>query len=117
MSKLRCNLKIYRQLWLGCRSLVQEVDAGPPESKINDIPFELDAHRQKPPDYNSNPIVLTHSTQEMADETTSVIIKIRDGDPLCVSKQRLTENSTTFRYGTNYCNSFQYFKASSVFLR
>ena len=27
--------------------MVQEVDAGPPEIKFNDLPFELDAERSK----------------------------------------------------------------------
>ena len=35
--------KRYRQSWL--QYLVQEADVGPPESKINDHPFELDAQR------------------------------------------------------------------------
>ena len=42
-ARWRCNLRRYRQLWQWYRYLVQEVDGGPPESKINELPFEVDA--------------------------------------------------------------------------
>ena len=40
--------------------LVQEVDAGPPESNSNGLPFELDAKYiyTEPPTYNTSSIVL-----------------------------------------------------------
>ena len=39
--------QIYRHIRLLCSFLVQEVDAGPPESKITDLTFELEASRSK----------------------------------------------------------------------
>ena len=39
--------------------MVREVDAGLPEAKINDLPFELDVPKYiytKPPTYNTSPI-------------------------------------------------------------
>ena len=42
-ARFRCDLNRYRQMWLRCKFLVQEVDPGPLKSKINDITFELDA--------------------------------------------------------------------------
>ena len=45
---LRCNLKFrYSQIWLWWRILVQEADARPPESNMNNLPFEVDAKLSK----------------------------------------------------------------------
>ena len=43
MVLLSQELSPLHQVWLWYRSLVQKVDAGPPESNINDLPFKLDA--------------------------------------------------------------------------
>ena len=63
LSGWRCDFKTYRHLWLGCRFQVQEVDAGPPESKINDLPCVLSVPKYiytKQLTYNTSPMAIVY---------------------------------------------------------